>query len=148
MRIQRILVPVDFSGHSAQALDDAIQLAEKFGAEIHLLNSYPVYMGAVSPYGITVPESYDRDCRAAAQGEIESWSQKVTAAGVQVETWVSTFAPAEAISHYVEEHAIDLVVMGSRGLTGLKHLLLGSVAERVLRTCACPVLVVKRHDVD
>jgi nucleotide-binding universal stress UspA family protein len=146
MQIRRILVPVDFSDGSARALDDALGLADKFGAEIHLLNSYPIYMGAVTPYGVAVPESYDRDCRAAAQKELQGWSQKAVAAGAQARTHVSALPPAEAVARYVEEHAIDLVVIGSRGLTGLKHLLLGSVAERVLRTCPCPVLVSKRAD--
>lgn len=143
MHIQRILVAVDFSEHSGYALDAAIGLAEKFGAEIHLLNSYPVYMGAVTPYGIAVPESYDRECRAAAERELQSWGQKVVAAGVRLETKVSALPPSEAVARYVEEHSIDLVVIGSRGLSGLKHWVLGSVAERVLHSCPCPVLTVK-----
>jgi nucleotide-binding universal stress UspA family protein len=148
MQIQRILVAVDFSEHSGHALELAIGLAEKLGAEIHLLNSYPVYMGAVTPYGVAVPESYDRECRAAAQRELQGWAQKVTAAGLQVETKVSALPPSEAIARYVEESSIDLVVIGSRGLSGIKHWVLGSVAERVLHSCSCPVLTVKAPEED
>lgn len=148
MQIQRILVAVDFSEHSGQALEVAIGLAGKLGAEIHLLNSYPVYMGAVTPYGVAVPESYDRECRAAAQRELQGWAQKVTAAGLRVETKVSALPPSEAIARYVEEASIDLVVIGSRGLSGLKHWVLGSVAERVLHSCSCPVLTVKAPEKD
>lgn len=143
MRFQQILVPLDFSSHSAKALDAAIELAKQFKGRIHLLHSYPIYVGAVSPYGIVLPESFDRDCREAAQREIGKWSDKVSAAGVAVETTVTPSPPVEAIERVAEEIDADLVVMGSRGLTGLKHVLLGSVAERTLRTAPCPVLTVK-----
>lgn len=143
MQIQKILVPVDFSEHAAHALDYAIDLAGRFGARIDLMNCYPVYLGAVSPYGIVVPETFDRECRDAARQEIEKWAQKVRDAKVAVETHVSPSPPGEAIPRHAREAKIDLIVMGSRGLTGLKHLLLGSVAERVLRMAPCPVLTVK-----
>lgn len=148
MRLQTILVPVDFSPHSGKALEVAIGLAKKFDAKIHLINSYPVYVGAVSPYGIVVPESFDKECREAAEREIGRWAERVKNAGVEVDTRVTPSAPADAIPRHVEEHDVDLVVMGSRGLTGLKHLLLGSVAERTLRVCPCPVLTVKDDDND
>lgn len=146
MQIQKILVPVDFSEHAAHALDYAVELAAKFGASIDLMNCYPVYLGAVSPYGIVVPETFDRECRDAATAEIGKWAQKVRDARVPVETHVSPSPPGEAIPRYAEQARADLIVMGSRGLTGVKHLLLGSVAERVLRTAPCPVLTVKLED--
>lgn len=146
MRIQKILVPIDFSEHSAKALECAIDLAGRYQAAIHLLNAYPVYVGAVSPYGIVLPESFDKECREAALQKTTSWGEKVKQAGIAVETHVTAAAPADAIPRYVDEHDIDLVVMGSRGLTGLKHLLLGSVAERTLRVCHCPVLTVKAEE--
>jgi nucleotide-binding universal stress UspA family protein len=146
MRIQKILVPIDFSDHSEKAVECAIDLAGRYEAEVHLLNAYPVYVGAVSPYGIVLPESFDKECREAALEKTRSWGEKVSTAGVKVETYVTASAPADAIPRYVEEHGIDLVVMGSRGLTGIKHLLLGSVAERTLRVCPCPVLTVKADE--
>jgi len=148
MRLQTILVPLDFSPHSAKALEYAIEFAKKFDAKIELLNSYPVYVGAVSPYGIVIPESFDKECREAAEREMATWSERVKKAGIPVETRVTPSAPADAISRQAEEHDVDLVVMGSRGLTGLKHFLLGSVAERTLRICPCPVLTVKDGEAD
>jgi nucleotide-binding universal stress UspA family protein len=91
-------------------------------------------------------ESFDRDCRDAAQREIGKWSDKVNAAGVPVESTVTPSPPVEAIERLAGEIDADLVVMGSRGLTGLKHVLLGSVAERTIRTAPCPVLTVKDDD--
>lgn len=143
MQLRKILVPLDFSPHSAKAMDYAIEMAKHFHGEIHLLHCYPVYVGAVSPYGIVVPESFDKECRDAATREIEQWAEKVKSAGVSVSTTVSPSAPADAIARTAEEIGADLVVMGSRGLTGLKHVLLGSVAERTLRTAPCPVLTLK-----
>lgn len=146
MKIQQILVPVDFSDHSARALDTAIELAKQFGARIHLLHSYPQYLGAVSPYGVVAPQSFDLECREAAVAETEQWAEKVKSAGLPVKTLVTQVSPTEAIARAAEEVEADLIVMGSRGLTGLKHVLLGSVTERTLRVCACPVLVVKDGD--
>jgi nucleotide-binding universal stress UspA family protein len=146
MRFKQILVPLDFSAHSAKAMDTAIELAKQFEGSIHLLHCYPVYVGAVSPYGIVVPESFDRECRDAATREMQQWAEKVKAAGIEVKTTVTPSAPADAIARAAEELGADLVVMGSRGLTGLKHVLLGSVAERTLRMVRCPVLTVKDGD--
>lgn len=146
MRFQQILVPLDFSPHSAKALDCAIELAKQFEGKIHLIHCYPVYVGAVSPYGIVIPESFDKECRDAAVREIGQWAEKVKAAGIEVETTVTPSAPSDAINRTAEEIHADLIVMGSRGLTGFKHVLLGSVAERTLRTAPCPVLTLKDHD--
>ena len=146
MKIQQILVPLDFSSHSAVALESAIELAKQFDARIHLIHSYPQYVGTVSPYGVAAPESFDRECREAAVSEMNKWAGKVKAAKIPVEITVTPSAPVDAITKTVDEIDADLVVMGSRGLTGLKHVLLGSVAERTLRLCSCPVLVVKGDD--
>ena len=146
MRLEQILVPLDFSSHSAAALEHAIDLARHFEAQIHLLHCYSTYIGAMAPYGLAVPENFERECREAAVGQVEQWAQKVRAAGLAVETSVDPAPPAEAIVGVAERIGADLIVMGSRGLTGLKHVLLGSVTERSLRAASCPVLVVKDGD--
>lgn len=144
MKLKTILVPVDFSDHSAKALDTAIDLAKSFeGAEIELLHCYPIYVGGVTPYGIVVPESFDRDCREAAQKQLDQWAEKVSSAGVVVRGTVTSRLPSEAIAAQADEIGADIIVMGTRGLSGLKHVLLGSVAERTLRTAPCPVLTVR-----
>ena len=140
---RKILVPVDFSEHSGRALEHAIALAKAFGAEIHLLHCYQINIGAVSPYGIVLPESLERDVRDAATRRLGEWSDKVSAQGVRVEQHITPQFPSEAIQATATEVGADLIVMGTRGLTGLKHVLLGSVAERTLRVAPCPVLTVK-----
>jgi len=142
-RFRKILVPIDFSDHSSAALELAIDLARSYGATLQLLHCYPIDPGAISPYGIVIPEGFDRDVRDAAGRELGRWADKATAAKVPVEEHLAASFPAEAIARAADELGADLIVMGTRGLSGLRHVLLGSIAERVLRLAPCPVLTVK-----
>ena len=141
-----ILVPVDFSNDSAKAMRYAVELARRFGARIHLLHSYPVHIGGIAPYGMVVPEGFEQDCRDAAAKHLARWADKVTAEGAPVEVTVTPLFACEAIVKIAREIEADLIVMGTRGNTGLKHVLLGSVAERTLRLAPCSVLTVKGDD--
>jgi nucleotide-binding universal stress UspA family protein len=141
--IRTILVPVDFSPHSSEALDFAISLAKEVGAGIHLLHCYQINPGGVSPYGIVLPENLDRDLREGALRSVAEWAEKVSAEGLGVKHSVTPEFPSEAIVATAEEIGADLIVMGTRGNTGLKHVLLGSVAERTIRMAPCPVTTVK-----
>jgi nucleotide-binding universal stress UspA family protein len=148
-QIQNILVPVDFSDHSAKAIEMAVDVARAFGgATLHLLHCYQIQPVGVSPYGIVVPEAFDRDIRDAASQKLGEWREKVAADGVDVRAHLSSLLPSLAIQDAIGEVGADLVVMGTRGLSGIKHVLLGSVAERTLRTATCPVLTVKSSDDD
>ena len=141
--IHNILVPVDFSEHSEKALDFAIRLAKGLGARIELLHCYPINPGGISPYGILIPENLDREVRDAASARMSEWREKAVEAGLDVDLTLTAAFPSEAISATAEEHGTDLIVMGTRGLTGLGHILLGSVAERVVRKSFCPVMTVR-----
>jgi nucleotide-binding universal stress UspA family protein len=143
MEFHRILVPVDFSDHSQSAFDMAIGLAKTFGAELHLLHCYQIHPTSIAPYGIVVPETFEHDIRMAALQRLSEWREKATAQGVRVREHITAHFPAEEIATTAEQLGIDLIVMGTRGLTGLKHVLLGSVAERTIRLAKCPVLTVK-----
>jgi universal stress protein A len=143
---QRILVPIDFSEHSERALEMARDLAKAFDAKLLLLHCYQVSPGAVSPYGIVLPENFDREVREAAARRLDEWRDKASADGVDAEAHLSSTFPSMGIVDAAVEEKADLVVMGTRGLSGLKHVLLGSVAERTLRTAPCPVLTVKDND--
>ena len=146
-RIQKILVPVDFSDHSAQALEMAMDVARAFGgAQLHLLHCYQIQPVGVSPYGIVLPESFDREIREAAARQLDEWCLKVSKSGLTAEAHLSPLFPSVAISETASELGADLIVMGTRGLSGFKHVLLGSVAERTLRSAPCPVLTVKGKD--
>jgi nucleotide-binding universal stress UspA family protein len=143
MEFHRILVPVDFSDHSQRAFDVAIGLAKTFGAELHLLHCYQIHPTSIAPYGIVVPETFEHDIRMAALQRLSEWREKATAQGVRAREHITAHFPAEEIAATAEHLGVDLIVMGTRGLTGLKHVLLGSVAERTIRIAKCPVLTVK-----
>ena len=144
--IRTILVPVDFSDNSASALDYAVDLAKALDAKLELLHCYQINVGGVSPYGIVLPENFERDCRDAAGQQLARWAEKATAAGVSVGQRLSPLFPSEAIASTAEEMNADLIVMGTRGLTGLKHVLLGSVAERTIRTATGPGRTVRHPE--
>ena len=141
--IRTILVPVDFSPHSAAALDFAVDLAKEIGAKLHLLHCYQINPGGISPYGIVLPEGLDREVREGAIRKLAEWREKAAAEGVTADDSVTADFPSEAIAAVAKDIGADLIVMGTRGLTGLKHVLLGSVAERTLRMASCPVVTVK-----
>ena len=144
VHIETILVPIDFSEHASRALDYAIELAEHFGAELHLLHSYPLHPGMASAaYGACIPADLDGAFRKAANEQLRECAEKVVARGLHVETNATSVPAADAISAYAEKARVDLIVMGTRGLTGLKHALLGSVAERTVRMAPCPVMTLK-----
>lgn len=143
--IQRILVPVDFSSDSQNALDYAVGLAKSLGATIDLLHCYRVNLAVISPYGPTLPPNFEADLREAAGERLHEWSQKASASGVQISEHLQLVFPSEGIVDLAEELGSDLIVMGTRGLSGFKHVVLGSVAERVVRTASCPVLTVKEE---
>ncbi len=147
-RFETILVPVDFSDHSREALDTAIQIAHLFGSTIHLLHCYHIQTAGISPYGIVLPSGYYADIRNAAEKQLNDWLEMLSNEGIKSESILSADSPSLAINLAAEEIEADLIVMGTRGLSGLKHAVLGSVAERVVRLAPCPVLTVKHPEAD
>lgn len=143
LSIEKILVPVDFSANSRGALDLAVDLAKTFDAELHLLHCYQVTPATMAPYGIAIPETFEQDLRTASLRRLSEERARIDGSGLTVEEHVSAHFPSEAIPEMAESLGADLIVMGTRGLSGLKHVLLGSVAERTLRRAKCPVLTVK-----
>jgi nucleotide-binding universal stress UspA family protein len=141
--VQVILVPMDFSPHSDAALDRAVGFAKVFGAKLHLLHSYAVPVQGVMPYDFAVPDGIWDGIRKAAASKLEELRQRVVSEGVEASCEVSPAMPSEAILSGVREIGADLIVMGTHGHTGLKHALLGSVAERTIRLAPCSVLTVK-----
>jgi nucleotide-binding universal stress UspA family protein len=144
--IKTILVPVDFSEHSDKALEYAIGLAKRFGSKLHVLHAYHVPVPIATPDQIAIPRDYFTSIREAAAKRLKACGDKIAAEGLKSETHLTEMLPVTAINETAQQVSADLIVMGTRGLTGLKHVLLGSVAERVIRTAPCPVLALKAHD--
>lgn len=144
--LRKILVPYDFSSHSDAALRRALALARPTRARLHLLHAFGVPIAGLSPYEMVVPTGVWDAIREGAAQSLEEIRRDLAKQGVEADVEVSARLPVEAILAGVEETGADLISMGTRGRTGLKHVLLGSVAERTLRQARCPVLAVKADD--
>jgi nucleotide-binding universal stress UspA family protein len=140
---KKILVPVDFSAQSNEALDCAVELARVFGAEIHVVHAFDLPVPLVSPREVAVPNKLFDQAWQSATDQLRKATDKVAAAGIDSVPHLLEVPTAQAIVDLAESIEADLIVMGTRGHTGLKHILLGSVAERTLRLAPCSVLVVR-----
>ena len=101
-----------------------------------------------NPYAVTVPVDFVKESREAAERQLDEYAERLRGQGVEAKTHLVEVPAAAAIVRLAEELGADLIVMGTRGLTGLKHALLGSVAERTARTAPCSVLAVKSDDAE
>lgn len=142
-RFTHILVPTDFNPASDAALACARDIADKFGARLSLLHvvTDPQATGFWTPevYVPASSETRERFLREARE-RLESASRPEERSRFTVTIEVRVGAVADQIQDFAREQNVDLIVMGTHGRRGLAHLLLGSVAERVLRSAPCPVL--------
>ena len=147
-RITRILVPTDFSATADAALDYAYVLAERFGTPIellHVLDDPFVADGMAAEAYISEAPVLRSAMLREAQERLRH--RATTREGVtHIDTEVLFGNGARTIAEYAAERGVDLIVMGTHGRTGFAHLLLGSVAERLVRTAPCPVLTVRHPE--
>jgi nucleotide-binding universal stress UspA family protein len=140
--ITRILVPTDFSETSDAALDYARVLAGRFGASLHLLH---VLDDPFVTEGLAA-EAYITEAPSIRTSMLEEARTRLTHRAAGCATTEAVFGHgAVTIVDYAQQCGADLIVMGTHGRTGLAHLFLGSVAERVVRIAPCPVLTVGRE---
>jgi nucleotide-binding universal stress UspA family protein len=140
-----VLVPIDFSGRSLEAVEFALPLLKQFGADLHLVHvfepDYPLSSMAAMP--LIVPElEMGRRVRRHLKQVANKYSVPLRRENIHA----IKGRPYQEICHVARDHDIDLIVMSTRGNTGLKHLALGSTAERVVRYSHCPVLVMHPAD--
>ena len=141
--VTRILVPTDFSETADAALEYATALAGRFDASVHLLHVFTdPYRGAADVYAPLLPKLRERAMDDALACLATRLAGRQTAARPGTCVIVSGLA-AKEIARYAADHAIDLIVMGTHGRRCVAHLLLGSVAEHVVRIAPCPVLTVR-----
>lgn len=136
-----VVIPVDFSDQSVEAVKKAIELAEESTQlhVIHVVDPTPI-MISMDP-ALPIPASYDQGRHDDALKELTKRFGKSDAASITVHCSVGD--PGTEIANYAQSIEADLIIMPSHGRTGLNRLLLGSVAERVLRMAQCPVLVLR-----
>lgn len=151
-KINKILIGIDGSDSSFNAANYAIDLSKKFNSEIILLSILPskIHHGDSSGVFGMVSQSYFNDYKIVA----EKWFKEIInqtdnedniEANKKIKTDVITtpFSIAASILNYAEERDVDLIVIGTRGKSGIKKMLLGSVASDVVTYSYCPVLVIK-----
>lgn len=151
----KILVPLDGSEHSIRALDIAIQIAKKFAGKLTLIHVYsvgvrPVVVPEPATFtpGIPImaPVEYSRVAEAMKETGtriLAESREKAEAEGVKVETLLKEGHIVHEIVKAAEEGKFDLIVMGARGISRIKEIILGSVSDGVIRNAPCPVLVTK-----
>jgi nucleotide-binding universal stress UspA family protein len=145
IEINRILAPTDFSAHAEAAVRFACELAERLGSKLHLLHVLseivptgpdPLLMPVMPPQ--FYKDSEDRANETLAHLLKPSWNQPCA-----VTTAIRWGSPVESIVSYAIDESIDMIVIATHGRTGLSHVFLGSVAERIVREAPCPVLTLR-----
>jgi len=147
--IGRILVPVDFSAYSERATQYACQLAARVGASVELLHvADDPFLSSVWSPDVYLPDPTPLLDELVADASIglSGYASAAERHIVPLHSVVLRGQPAHMIVAHAAACDVDLIVMGTHGRTGLSHFLLGSVAERVLRTAVCPVLTIKLPD--
>jgi nucleotide-binding universal stress UspA family protein len=145
-RIKTILVPVDFSNCSREGLRHAIAFANEFGAKIILLHA--TYLGYV--YSCEGTAIYDipglqKAARQTAERKMRELVRSLDFGAVKFETAFTDGSPVIDICTFAKDHDVDLIITSTHGFTGFTHVLIGSIAERVVRHAPCSVLVVPSH---
>ena len=147
MLIRKILVPIDFSPNAEEAMTWAIDLARRYDASLLVAHVVQPVAWPASPDGTMLTPS---DLLATTRRELfESLGRtrdQIESAGIPTETELLDGIPAAALAALAHREGVDLIVMGTHGRSGLKHALLGSVAEKVLRAAPCPVLTVRMRE--
>jgi nucleotide-binding universal stress UspA family protein len=141
--MNRILVPVDFSESSDRALAQATALAKQTGGSIILLHVVEISY-AYADVAVFDQASLERDLLAGAKQRLEQMAASCETDGVPAKQLVRSGRSPRVIADVAASEKADLVVISTHGYTGLKHVLLGSTAENVVRYAPCPVLVLRR----
>ena len=143
--IARILLPTDFSESSEWAIEYASSLAASLGARVHLVHVIEDQFHPPGPYDFYVPESPERRERdyQAARTRLLAISERLAAAKIANTAEVRSGTAVDGIVSAAVDYGADLIVMSTHGRTGVQHLLMGSVAEQVIRRARCPVFAVR-----
>ena len=144
--IDTILVPVDFSQPSFQALEYSIEFAERVAAKLIVFHAVDLgYAFTADGYGMCDLSILIEGARKGAEHQMREFVRLAKFRGVKFETVVKDGTPVSEICAVAEQRDVDLITTATHGRTGFKHLLMGSVAEQVVRHAHRPVLVVPSH---
>jgi nucleotide-binding universal stress UspA family protein len=127
-------------------LNWAAHLAKQHGSGVVLLHAYHLPVEFQQLEGAYLPPDFWSNVKVEAEQSLSRYAEDLERRGIQVESVVREGYPATVIVDEAASRSVDLIVIGTHGLSGLKHLLLGSIAERVVQRSPCPVLTVKNPD--
>jgi universal stress protein A len=140
---KKILCPVDFSEFTDEILEYAVNIAQKYNSELHLihiipnLNYFTPYESFFTPENLIVVE---KNMETEVNKDFDELMKKINVPAKKI---IKNGAAFVEIINYARTESMDLIIIGTHGRTGLEHILIGSVAERVLRKSPCPVLTVR-----
>jgi nucleotide-binding universal stress UspA family protein len=142
--IKSILVPIDFSAHSKNALKYAVPMAEEFDAALHLVyvvepTIYPADLG----FGQVVLPGVEEELRQKGAEELKSLIEKEIGSRVKASSSVRTGNPHQEILAEADEKDVNLIIVATHGHSGVEHMLFGSTADRIVHHAKCPVLTVR-----
>lgn len=145
IKLERILVPTDLSEFSHHALRYGCEFANRFNAELHLLNVVQDVVALVPEPGMAFPApgEYMAELRDASRAALDKLPESGALTSGRVVRDVRVGTPFVEIVRYARDLNCDLIVIGTHGRSGLAHVLLGSTAEKVVRKAPCPVLTVR-----
>ncbi|HKI18166.1 MAG TPA: universal stress protein [Isosphaeraceae bacterium] len=145
IEIKSILAPTDFSTHSQWAVHYACRLAERLGSALHLLHVLSEILPAgPDPLMMPVmPAQFYKENEDRARATLDSLIDPTWGKPASLVTAVQWGSPVESIVSYALDHRIDLITIATHGRTGLSHVFLGSVAEKIVREAPCPVLTIR-----
>ena len=146
MEINKILVPIDFSSFSDKALEFALEIAERFKSNLALLHAVVLFRDDINEeQQLQEYEEWLKMHESRLTSHMHINKKKAAKREIEVETHILRgISPADVILDFLNDHNFDLIVMGTHGRTGLKHLFQGSVAEKIVRLSPVPVLAVHR----
>ena len=144
--MKKILVPCDFSDSAVQAFKFAVEIANQSNGEIALLNvvELPVIHENVMMPTFSFEDTYLKEMKAQADADFAKMKNKWAKDGPKISTHVEYGAPTPTISQFIKEKKIDLVIMGTKGASGLKEFFVGSNTEKVVRWSPVPVISIKK----
>ena len=144
IRLQKILVPTDFSSHANYALEYATYFAQRYRAQILLVHVMAPYFGGTEADVLAIPAAYyGRDLMGILQERLEELAAGLRGQDIDVDTILIMGVPFVEIVKLARRHDVDLIMISTHGRTGLGHAFIGSTTERVVRKASCPVLSVR-----
>lgn len=148
IHLKKVLTPVDFSEDSEKAIEYAAALAESFEGKVSLMYVDDLNYSEIGMFGIVDADRLRVETKAKATNKLEELAEQFLPPAVRGEVIYKEGRPGIEIAETAKNESFDLAVVSTHGHTGLSHILLGSVAEYVVRHAPCPVLTVRTKERD